>query len=76
MENASNFLISSILGMSGLLVLVAGATVINNIIHKYWKPIRVFTPDSFTMFGMHPPERFATQEEIERITPSFEDKKK
>ena len=37
MDQAAVFLAGSVLTMSGLIVLVAGAVVINNIIHKYWK---------------------------------------
>ena len=37
MDQAAVFLAGSVLTMLGLIVLVAGAVVINNIIHKYWK---------------------------------------
>ena len=37
MDQAAVFLAGSILTMVGLIVIVAGAVVINNVIHKYWK---------------------------------------
>jgi len=37
MDQAAVFLAGSILIMIGLIVLVAGTVVINNIVHKYWK---------------------------------------
>ena len=46
-EQASYFLTSSILVMLGLVVIVIGVTAINNVIHRYWKPVKIFTPDSW-----------------------------
>jgi hypothetical protein len=40
---AANFLASMILFMLGLIVLVAAAMVINNLIFKYWKPVKIAT---------------------------------
>jgi hypothetical protein len=40
-EQASNFLISSILFSLAIVVLVIAITVINNIFYKYWKPIKL-----------------------------------
>ena len=68
MDQAAVWLAGSILTMLGMIVVVAGAIVINNIIHKYWKPVRFFTADSF---NINPPERFASQEELNRIAPEL-----
>ena len=38
---AANFLAGTILVMMGLVVLVGGAVIINNLFSKYWKPVRV-----------------------------------
>jgi hypothetical protein len=38
---AANFLAGSILMMLGLTVLIIGVVAINNILHKYWKPVKV-----------------------------------
>ena len=54
MTQAAMFLAGSILVMIGLVVIVSGAVVINHILQKYWKPVRIFTPDSWTAFN--PPE--------------------
>lgn len=67
MNQASVFLAGSILTMLGFVVVVIGVVVINNIIHKFWKPVKLFTPDSFTLFG-HQDVRFVTQEEFDRIS--------
>ena len=50
-DNASTFLISSILLVVALMVLAAGAVAINNLLHKYWKPVTLFSADSWTLFG-------------------------
>jgi hypothetical protein len=61
MDQAAVFLAGSILTMLGFVVVVAGIIVINNIIHKFWKPVRIFTEDSW---HLNPPARFASQEEL------------
>jgi hypothetical protein len=61
MDQAAVWLAGSILTMLGMIVVVAGVILINNLIHKYWKPVRVFTADSWS--AVNPPERFI-QEEI------------
>ncbi len=53
MSQAANFLGSTILVMIGFVVFVIGIVVINNILHKYWKPVKIFTPDSWK--GFNPP---------------------
>jgi hypothetical protein len=63
MDQAAVFLAGSILTMMGFIVVVIGLVIINNIINKYWKPIRVFTSDSWT--AMNPPERFMQESQIE-----------
>ena len=84
-DNASNFLISSILLAVSLLILVAAFTAINNILHKYWKPVTMFSADSWTLFGNsqhyvdnHPEMIAARKADEERIPPTIEleDKKK
>jgi hypothetical protein len=65
MDQAAVFLAGSILTALGFVVVIVAAVVVNNILHKYWKPIRVFTSDSWS--AMNPPERFATPEDITEI---------
>ena len=55
-EQASYFLTSSILVMLGLVIIAIGVTAINNVIHRYWKPVKIFTPDSWK--GFNPPMRY------------------
>jgi hypothetical protein len=54
MTQAAIFLAGSILIMIGMIVIISGAVVINQILQKYWKPVRIFTPDSWAAFN--PPE--------------------
>jgi len=67
MDQAAVFLAGSILTALGFVVVVMGIVVINNIISRYWKPIRIFTEDSWHGFGssarfVEPPEVEKTQE--------------
>ena len=68
MDQAAVWLAGSILTMLGTIVVIAGLLVINNLLHKYWKPVRIFTADSF---NINPPHRFASQEELDRIAPEL-----
>ena len=63
---ASHILAGSILTGLAFIVFVITAVVINNIIAKYWKPVKLFTPDSWKAFN--PP--------LEKIEPSVETVKK
>lgn len=62
MDQAAVFLAGSILTMLGFIVIFAGIVFINNIAHKYWKPIRMFTADSW--YINMPPARFAEPGEV------------
>jgi hypothetical protein len=68
MDQAAVFLAGSILTALGFLAFVIAVVVVNNILHKYWKPIAIFTPDSWK--GFHPPSRF---EEHEKIAPHLDE---
>ena len=65
MDQAAVWLAGSILTMLGFITIVAGIVAVNNILHKYWKPVRMFTSDSFQPFGHMP--RYATEEELKKI---------
>jgi ascorbate-specific PTS system EIIC-type component UlaA len=69
MDQAAVWLAGSILTTLGFLVVVIGAVVVNNILNKYWKPVRIFTADSF---NINPPARFVHEEEITRVAPSLD----
>ena len=62
MDQAAVFLAGSILIMIGLIVLVAGAVVINNIVHKYWKS---FGWKLFPVY-LDQPQRFAEPHEVDK----------
>lgn len=42
-ESAATFLISSILLSLGLLTFIVVAVVVNNILTKFWKPIKILS---------------------------------
>ena len=71
-EQASNFLIGSILVGVGFIVLVAAMVVINNILSRYWRPVNfgLMIPKIFS----ESPGRFATDEDLARIAPQFDKK--
>lgn len=50
MDQAAVFLAGTILTALGFVVVVVAAVVINNILSKYWKPVRIFTPDSWQLY--------------------------
>ena len=52
-EQASTFLVGSILTTMGFVVIIAAVIFVNHILHKYWKPVKIFTPDSWK--GFQPP---------------------
>jgi hypothetical protein len=67
MDQAAVFLAGSILTMLGFVVVIAGVIVINNLIHEFWKPVKLWR------FEEHP-SRFASQEELNRIAPVLDKK--
>ena len=70
MDQAAVFLGGSILTMLGFVVVVAGIVAINNIISRFWKPVRLFTPDSWS--AINPPQGFVNQEELNRVAPKLD----
>lgn len=52
-EQAATWFSGSILVTLGFLVIIAGIIVVNNLLHRYWKPVKIFTPDSWK--GFNPP---------------------
>jgi cytochrome b561 len=62
MDQAAVFLAGSVLTMLSVIVIVAGAVLINNIIHRYWKS---FGWKFFPMF-LDQPQRFAEPHEIDK----------
>ena len=69
MDQAAVFLAGSILTALGFIVVVAAIVAINNIVAKYWKPVRIFSADSW---NLNPPVRYATEDELAKIAPKLE----
>ena len=66
MDQAAVFLAGSILTALGFIVVIAGIVAINNILHKYWKPVSIFTPDSWKAYN--PPIRYQPTDEYLKTT--------
>jgi hypothetical protein len=74
MDQAAVFLAGSILTALGFVAVVIALVVINNIIARYWRPIRIFTEDSWKGIGGN--ARFAEPSEVEKSQQPSLDKKK
>jgi hypothetical protein len=77
MDQAAIWLGASILIMLGLISIVVCAVVINNIVSNYWKPITIFTRESFNLFASHPqnandPFANITEEEYSKLARHLE----
>ncbi len=70
-EQMANWLVGSILFALGSIVLVLGLILINNLLHKYWKPITVVF---FRNESLYPKMRFTAAEDIVN-EPKFESQK-
>lgn len=68
-ESASTFLVGSIMYTIGIVVIISGITFINTVLSKYWKPVKIWMPHYF-----QEPQRFATEEEMEKISPTMDKK--
>jgi hypothetical protein len=49
LEQAAIFLTGSVLTVLGFVVIAIGAVAINNILHRYWRPVRFFYYDERPM---------------------------
>ena len=70
MYQAAVFLAGSILTALGFVVVIGAAILVNNLLSKYWKPVRIFTPDSW---NINPPATFIQEEP--KIEPKIDNKK-
>jgi hypothetical protein len=70
-EQMANWLVGSILFALGSIVLVLGLILINNLLHKYWKPVTVVF---FRNESLYPKMRFTAAEDIVN-EPKFEQQK-
>ena len=69
MDNAAVFLAGSILYAIGLLIILVGIIVANNLIHKFWKS---FGWKWFPNFMHEQSPRFMTPEEEAKIAPTLD----
>jgi hypothetical protein len=71
MDQAAVFLAGSILTALGFIVVVCAVVIVNNLIHNFWKPVRIFTADSW---HINPPATFI-QEQSPKIEPKIDNTK-
>jgi hypothetical protein len=71
-DQMATWLIGSILFALGSLVLVFGLILINNLLHKYWKPVTVIM---FRNESVYPKMRYSTPEDFEHKEPRLEQEK-
>lgn len=64
MDQAAVFLAGSVLTMMGFVVIIVGLVVINNIIHRYWKPLGWFKSWGLSWDNHNVPTRFAEPHEL------------
>ena len=69
-DQMTNWLTGSILFALGCLVLVAGMILINNLLHKFWKPVTVVFIRNDSIY---PKLRFTTPDDSKE--PEFESQK-
>jgi len=86
-ESAAIWMAGTVLVTLGIIAMVVGAVIINNILHRYWKPVTIFTTESFSLFGdrasyqwveNHPEVQAERkkQQEQERIAPTLDSETK
>jgi len=68
-NQAAVFLAGSLLTMVGFIVVIMGMVIINNIIHKYWKPLGWFTPWASVFTAHTEPKRFVDADEVKVVQP-------
>ena len=68
-EQMARWLVGSILFALGSIVLVFGVILINNLLHKYWKPITIVM---FRNESIYPKIRYSIPEDTELKEPKFE----
>ena len=69
MDQAAVFLAGSILTALGFIVVFIAIIVINNLLSKYWKPVKLWRFEEY-------PSRFASQEELDKVAPVLDENKK
>ena len=62
-DQAATFLVGSILTGLGFIIVFSVIIAINNLFHKYWKPVQI------VKWYDAPPMRFATEEEVKKLDP-------
>jgi len=71
MDRAAVFLAGSILTSLGFIIVIGAIIVVNNLLNKYWKPVRIFTTDSW---HVNPPSIFV-EEQSPKIEPIIDNTK-
>ena len=62
MMQAAMFLSGTILTMLGFVIIIAGVVIINNIISKYWKPVKILKFEEYPPRFMEEPTLIESKE--------------
>ena len=68
-KQMATWLVGSILFALGSIVLIFGLILINNLLHKYWKPVTIVM---FRNESIYPKIRYSIPEDTELKEPKFE----
>ena len=60
LDQAANFFTGSILIMLGFVVIIVGIVAINNLLHRFWKPVHMFK-----FLDYNNPRFMTSKEEVE-----------
>jgi len=71
-QQMASWLVGSILFALGSIVLVFGLILINNLLHKYWKPVTIVL---FRNESIYPKIRYSIPEDFDYKEPKFEQQK-
>ena len=73
LDSYLTFTMASLLISIGAIFIALTLILLNNLLHKYWKPVQLFTKDSWIF---SPPQRFAEPDEVTPIDKTNEPKLK
>ena len=77
MDKLAVFFAGSILITLGMIVIAIGIIVINNLVHKFWKPVTWFKYQYQPVyFDPKTGEQLTSSEHTDKIEPQLEEKKK
>jgi hypothetical protein len=74
MDQAAVFLAGSILTVLGFIIVVAGVVIINNLLHRFWKPVTLWRFDPYPPRFMDIHEPTMETKPVTETAPTTQDK--